>query len=308
MAENKPDYAIGIDIGGTNIKLIAVNMEGKLLAEESIATCDSAPKWPQRVRELCVRVEASQSADATYIGVAAPGLANSNGDCINWMPGRLPGLEGLVWKDILGHHHSVSVLNDAHAALLGEIWKGSAKNCSNVVLLTLGTGVGGAIVCDGQLLKGNICRAGALGHICLDVDGELDVCNTPGSLEDAIGECTLARRSSGQFTSTKELLTAYQAGDSKAKQVWLRSVKYLSCAIISIINAVDPSLVLIGGGVAQANVILLKPLRQYLNKLEWCPGGSSVEIRLASIGVYAGAYGAAYYAIQEALKRNVHKK
>lgn len=299
MKPSPQQYALGIDIGGTNTKLIAVDLEGQLLAEDTAHTRDNDPEWPHRVRDLSDRIESLLPAPATYIGIAAPGLADPRGHCINWMPGRLPGIEGLVWRDFLERSHPVSVLNDAHAALLGEIWQGEARNCRNVVLLTLGTGVGGAIVSDGRLLKGNIGRAGALGHICLDVDGEPDICNTPGSLEDAIGECSVTKRS-GQFQSTGELLYAFQAGDAKAKEVWLRSVRHLSCAIVSIINAVDPELVLLGGGIAQTGDNLLQPLQKALDQFEWRPGGHSVEVRLAGMGRLAGAYGAAHYAMREA--------
>jgi glucokinase len=117
------------------------------------------------------------------------------------------------------------VLNDGHAALLGEAWLGSARGFQNVILLTLGTGVGGAAILDGKLLRGQIGRAGHLGHICLDPDGPRDVCGTPGSLEVAIGNCTIGERSRGRFQTTHELVAAYRDGDLEAAGIWLESVR-----------------------------------------------------------------------------------
>jgi glucokinase len=95
------------------------------------------------------------------------------------MQGRLNGLQGFVWTDFLDSPRPVVVLNDAHAALLGEVWKGAARGYNNVILLTLGTGVGGALLIDGRLAQGNIGRAGHLGHVSLNSDGAPDIAGTP---------------------------------------------------------------------------------------------------------------------------------
>src|SRR4030095_2271878 len=131
--------------------------------------------------------------------------AAKDGKSIAYMRGRLEGLEGLVWTDFLEAPHPVFVLNDAHAALLGELWKGTAKGYSNVILLTLGTGVGGAVLADGRLLKGHIGRAGHLGHVTVNSDGTGDIVGTPGSLEQMIGNYNVPERSKGRFDSTRKL-------------------------------------------------------------------------------------------------------
>src|SRR5207249_12254403 len=125
------------------------------------------------------------------IGVSAPGLAARDERSIAVMPGRLSGLEGLDWTRFLDSPKPVPVLNDAHAALMGEAWLGAARGFRNVILLTLGTGVGGAAMVDGRLLRGHLGRAGHLGHVCLDPAGPPDCAGTPGSLEVAIGNGTL---------------------------------------------------------------------------------------------------------------------
>src|SRR6185369_6832421 len=111
----------------------------------------------------------------------------------------LDGLEGFDWSALLDR--DVPVLEDAKAALLGEVWQGAAAGCQNAIMLTLGTGVGGAIFSDGRLLMGQIGRAGNLGHISLNVDQAPDVAGMPGSLENAIGDCTVKQRSNNKFNS-----------------------------------------------------------------------------------------------------------
>jgi glucokinase len=299
--ERTMQYTVGIDLGGTNIKAIAVTRDGQLLGQASRETEDrpgDTPVWPEHVAGVIADFSARLNQQPTYIGLCAPGLAAQDGRSIAFMPGRMDGLEGLDWTSFLGLPTVVSVLNDAQAALLGEVWQGAARGASNVVLLTLGTGVGGAIFADGRLLKGQIGRAGHLGHMCLDVDGPADSVGIPGSLEDAIAERSVSRRSQGAFNSTKSLVEAAANGDSNARAIWERSIYQLACGIASLINAVDPELVVIGGGMAKAGDRLFQPLRDHLDKLEWRPGGHAVSIIPAKLGEWAGAYGAACRAMQ----------
>src|SRR5205823_4128014 len=174
----------------------------------------------------------------------------TDGRSIAYMPDRLPGLEDLNWQQWLELDVPVPVFNDAQAALLGEVWIGAAKGAANVVLLTLGTGVGGAAMVDGRVLRGHLGRAGHLGHVSLNPDGPPDIVNTPGSLEDAIGEHTLAARSQGRFSSTRELVAAFREGSADAAELWLHSVRALAAAIAGFINVLDPEIIVIGGGIA----------------------------------------------------------
>ncbi len=204
----------------------------------------------------------------------------------------MAGLEGFRWADFL--QRRVNVLNDAHAALLGEVWQGAAAGARDAVLLTLGTGVGGAIISGGHLLTGHIGRAGHLGHITLDRHGAPGITGTPGSLEDAVGNATVAARSQGRFASTRDLLGAVQAGDAFAGQVWDASVQALAAGMASLINAFDPEVFILGGGIAAgAGDLLLTPLSRHLDAMEWRPGGHRVRVVIATLGEWAGATGAA---------------
>lgn len=292
-------YAIGIDLGGSSVKTVAITPEGKTLAQSTL-NFDAAARmdWAQKVREILEQIQREQKTAPSHIGLSAPGLAAKDGRSILHMPGRLQGLEGLDWTSHLKSPRAVPVLNDAHAALLGEAWLGAARGFQNVIMLTLGTGVGGAAIVDGRLLRGHIGRAGHLGHTSLDIDGSTDVCGTPGSLEVMIGNCTISERTHGMFQTTHDLVAAHEAGDPEASYFWLRSVRALACAIASFVNILDPEAVIIGGGIARAAEALFDPLRECVAEIEWRSAGYAVKIVPAALGEFAGACGAARHAMQ----------
>ena len=192
------------------------------------------------------------------------------------------------------------MLNDAVAALMAEATLGSARDRKNVVMLTLGTGVGGAILIDGKPYQGSFQKAGHIGHISLNCEDHVDITGMPGSLEDAIGNCTIHKRSMGKYKDTHSLLEAYRKGDHFAKWVWLSSVRKLSIAIASISNMISPECVILGGGITEAGNDLVEPLNSFLSVYEWRPGGNKVEIVKAQFNDMAGAIGAACFAsVQE---------
>ncbi len=285
-------YSIGLDIGGTSLKSVRVTDAGEVLARETAALDASDPDWPRQVRELVARIEQSDGP-AAAVGVAAPGIARPDGRAIWWMQGRLAELEELDWTLFLERRKPVAVLNDAQAALVGEAWLGAAAGCANVFMLTLGTGVGGSAIVDGRLLRGHLGRAGHLGHICLDTAGRPDIVNTPGSLEDAVGNCTVSARTNGRFTSTLALAAAAAGGDKDAADIWSRSIRALACGIASLANVLGPEVVIIGGGIAGAGPALFGPLRCELDAVEWRPHGRRVCVVPAILDHFAGAIGAA---------------
>ena len=287
---------LGIDLGGSSIKAVAVTTEGDLLEQRSIPFEDRDRQWAHRIRDLVFEFRQTRGWPVS-LGLSAPGLASREGRSIAHMPGRLIGLEGLDWARFLESPHPIPVLNDAHAALLGEAWVGAARGLRNVFMLTLGTGVGGAAMVDGHLLCGHLGRAGHLGHITLDQRAPLDDVGTPGSLEMAIGNKTVSARSQGRYTSTEALVRDARGGDRQARELWQASVASLAVGINSLINVLDPEAVILGGGIAKAGPHLWEPLRQALEPLEWRPLGSHVPLIPAALGDLAGAYGAARHAM-----------
>jgi glucokinase len=288
--------ALGIDLGGTQVKLAWFPSDQDALAgRQTFPTRDgegspSHPAWAVGIRHW-IQDQEARGLHFASIGLAAPGLARADGRAIAHMPGRLAGLENLDWTDFL--QRPVPVLNDAQAALLGEAWQGAARGCADALLITLGTGVGGAILSGGRLLHGTIGRAGHVGHLSLNPEGSLDIVRTPGSLEDAIGDCTLPARSRNRFHTTRDLIAAVHQGDPDAQAVWDPSVRALAAAIASLINLLDPRRIVLGGGIAEAGDTLLLPLRARLDAIEWRPAGHHVELVRAQLGEWAGAWGAA---------------
>ena len=291
---------LGIDLGGSSAKAVLLTETGETL-ERFQEAFDPARRlhFAEMIRALCARV-AKDYGPLGRIGLSAPGLAAADGRSIAFMPGRLEGLVGLDWTNYLGAGRPIPVLNDAHAALLGEVWQGAALGSRNVILLTLGTGVGGAALVDGRLLRGHTGKAGHLGHVCLDPEGSPDITGTPGSLEDAIGNCSIGPRAGGRFQSTHELIEAHRRGDAEAGRIWLRSVHALACAIGSFTNILDPEIVIVGGGIARAGELLFGPLRRRVREVEWKVCGHEVRIVPAVLGELAGATGAAWNALQAA--------
>lgn len=281
--------ALGIDIGGTTIKAARIDENGRVLQRLDATTHNDVCTLIKTIHNLLERLQSDGP-----VGIASAGLVAADNRSIRWMQGRMEAVQGLVWSDALDR--PTVVLNDAHAATVGEAWVGAATGLRHIVLLTLGTGVGGGVICNGQLLQGAIGRAGHLGHTTLSLDGRPDIVGTPGSLEDFVGNHNVEARTG--FTSTIELVAAAAEGDTTAIAYWDRSLHALACGIASLINAFDPQAVVIGGGIAMAgDDSLFKPLREKLARFEWRPLDQAVPILPAVLGDLSGAVGAARFAM-----------
>jgi glucokinase len=231
------------------------------------------------------------------VGLSAPGLPDVTNRSITFMPSRLPGLENFFWQEYLGL--PTWVLNDAHAALMAEATFGVAKKFKNVLLMTLGTGVGGGVLINGQLYQGLSQMAGHLGHMTVNAnDDECSIVGVPGSLEYAIGNYSIERRTRGRYSSTWELVEAYRKGDSFATYIWLASMKTLAVSLSSLVNAFSPECIVLAGGITLADDALFGPLRDFMDIYEWRPGGKFTPIVQAYFGDMAGAIGAAGFAIK----------
>jgi glucokinase len=290
--------AIGIDLGCTNIKAVVVDTSGNILEQlrqETHEQDDS--RWKGTVKTI-IKDFKNRFRAVDRIGLCAPGLADVDNTCIACMPGRLPGLENFNWSDHAGER--IFVLNDAHAALTAEAAFGAGKGMKHILMITLGSGVGGGILIEGNLYQGMGQMAGHFGHMTVDANTHSrDVTNMPGSIEDAIGNITISQRSYGRYATTFELIEAYRRGDSFATWLWLDSVRKLSISIASAVNLISPEVVIIGGGIVQAGDALTKPLTGFLELYEWKPGGKKTLLKTAQFSDMAGALGAAGFALSK---------
>jgi glucokinase len=298
MSDNQT--AIGIDLGGTRIKGVVVNESGMILEQQyHLIENDN---WKETILQTVDSLN-RKVPGRHLIGISAPGIPNEKNTCIAFMPGRLAGLEGLNWSVLFGQTSWVA--NDAIAAMAAESKFGVAKGLKHAVLLTLGTGVGGAILINGQIYQGAFQKAGHMGHISLNHEGEQDVTGMPGSLEDAIGNCTIEKRTMGRYKYTHELITACKEGDPFAGMIWLNSVRQLAIGIASITNVLSPEAVILGGGITEAGDSLFKPLEDFLGLYEWRAGGNRTKILKAAFGDLAGAIGAAGFALMQQDKQKL---
>jgi glucokinase len=289
------DITIGIDLGGTRIKAVAIDQPGNILHQHYQPTQDGDDTiWKTAVLTAVQEIQNKIKDRNALIGISAPGLPNANNSAIAYMPGRLQGLENFVWTDFLKTR--TFVLNDAISAMMAEARFGAAKNKRNAAMLTLGTGVGGALLIEGKAYQGSFNKAGHIGHMVIDSTGNPDVTGMPGSLEEAIGNCTIEKRSSGKFTSTHQLLEAFRNGDYLAAEVWLTSVKKLAIGLATLTNILSPEMIILGGGITEAGKDLFEPLEKYMSIYEWRTGGNHAKIVKAQYGDLSGAVGAACFA------------
>jgi glucokinase len=290
--------AIGIDLGGTCVKGVLMDEYGDIQYFDQVDIVDEPSSWSGAVETLVNRFRGAAMEEVSYIGLAAPGLPDKNNHHIVHMPGRLIGIENFSWMNLL--KRDVHVLNDAHAALMAEVNFGAAVGLKDVLMITLGTGVGGGILVNGKLYQGKFQRAGSIADISLNSEStELSATKIPGSLEDAIGNASVTKRSQGKYLSTKDLVLAHQAGEKEATEVWLTSVRKLAVGISSLLNVLAPEAIVIGGGIAQADDALFIPLQNFVSHYDWQPGGEPTPILKAYFGEFAGAIGAACFAFRK---------
>lgn len=292
----KQQLIIGIDMGGTRIKGIVMDRHGQVVQKHLTPTNDDRGEgWKEAIHQT-VHALRTHLDDDVPVGISAPGLPDESHACIAFMPGRLQGLENFRWSEAL--NLNTYVLNDAVAALLAECRFGAARGKKHAALITLGTGVGGAILINGQPYLGMFQKAGHMGHMVVDDSAEPDVTMMPGSLEECIGNCTLEKRSLGRYHETRDLVEDYLRNDPFATWVWLSSVRKLSIGVASIINILSPECIILGGGIAEADGALFGPLRAFLDLYEWRPGAQQAEIIKAQFSDYSGAIGAACFAAE----------
>jgi glucokinase len=289
--------AIGIDLGGTRVKAVLIDDIGNVLHEIIVPTLDEQGKWKDSAKSAFNQLNVNLDENEFYVGLSAPGIPDKYNKCIQLMPGRLQGIEGFDWAEFLGRE--VFVVNDAVAALSAEARFGAAKNCKDAVIITIGTGVGGALLINGKVHQGAFQKAGHIGHMSINLDGEPDICGMPGSLEEAIGNYSINKRSNGKFHDTAELIEAMKNDDLFAHDIWLKSIKALAVAIASIGNILSPEKIILAGGITKAGSILTDPLEKLINEYEWRIGENHMQIEIAHFGEQSGAIGAAAFSFLE---------
>ena len=306
---------LALDIGGTKIAGGIVNSEGGLLQRATVPT--EAALGPDQVianasklaRELRQRHQQVSPIPVVALGVGSVGQIDFASGRVVLATSALPGWAGTCLKTALGAELGLPtfVENDANAAAYGEYRAGAARGYRHVVCLTLGTGIGGGVIADGQLLRGATGGAAELGHVAVELDGDLCPCGRCGCLEayssgSALLRYVRSRRESAPGRTASELAThpnltgpvifdAAARGDGLARDVVDRFCRYLAKGLVSFQFAFDPECFVLGGGVSSVGELLLEGIRCALPEQD-----RHIRLLLASLGNDAGLIGAALLA------------
>lgn len=305
---------IGVDLGGTNIKVGVVDPAGKLLYKTERPTrAEEGTEAVIRRITSCAR-EAAEAAGASWdqiagVGVGLPGFL----DIPRGVVKRLTNLpwENVPIRDLLekAWERPVMIDNDANVAALGEAWSGAGAGVSDLVCITLGTGVGGGVIAGGRLVHGVGGAAGEIGHIRMEEGGAPCGCGQRGCLEtiaSATGIVRMAKEmvASGRKTalaeaaragtlSSRDVFREMEAGDSVAREVVERATDALARAMATLSVVLNPARFIIGGGVARSGDSLFRPLREAYKKHALPSAAEGVSIVPAQLGNDAGVIGAA---------------
>lgn len=306
-------YVFGVDVGGTTVKLGLFDIEGNLLDKWEIPTrkenggelilVDTAESIKAKMSEKDMLKK-----DVVGVGLGAPGPIDGEG--------TVYGAVNLGWgtfsiRDTLAELLDLPVKagNDANVAALGEMWKGGGQGCKNLIAVTLGTGVGGGIIVNGEILTGAVGAGGEIGHMHVeDNETERCGCGNTGCLEEyasATGIVRLAVRAlhsceepsvlrdvPEEELSAKKVFDAVKDGDGLAVKIAEQFGEYLGKGLGVVASIINPEIIVIGGGVSKAGKILFEYISPYFYKTVF-RGSSNVKFALATLGNDAGIYGAA---------------
>ncbi|MFP4216655.1 MAG: ROK family protein [Phycisphaerae bacterium] len=309
-------YCIGIDLGGTAIKVGLLDdnqtptdtIELSTPTEGADAVIDAMVRGARRAMS-----DAGVSpADVLGVGIGSPGPLSITEGTIHALP-NIPGMDGCRLRDRVaaGIELPAVLENDANAAAYGEYLVGAGQASANMVMLTLGTGVGSGIIIDGRIVHGSHEIGGELGHMIVDPGGQRCGCGQAGCLEQYASATYIARyaeetlgrtqrgsslaevfAANGELT-TKDINEHRKAGDDFAAEVWDRGLYYLAVGCVSICRVFDPDQIVLAGGLVNAGEDLMFPLREHFAREHWTLTEPRTELSIATLGSDAGMIGAA---------------
>lgn len=320
MHPNVASFTIGVDLGGTNLRIAAVSPDGHILEKISLDT--EVKQGRERVvNDMCAAITELrgrlQSAQLLGIGIGMPGVINLATGMVRQSP-NLPGWSDFPVRDDIERRLGARVIleNDANAAALGEKWVGAGKDVSGLCILTLGTGIGGGLILDGQIWHGKDGMGGELGHMSIDPNGLLCNCGNLGCIEayaSATGIMRMATTAIRVGRSPELERAAEQAGELTAEMVYFKAKegdpvaleifdlvgRSLGVAVSNLINAFNLPLYVLGGGVARGWDAFAPTLLREVQKRSVVYRATQTRIERSALGAEAGLLGAAYLPILE---------
>ena len=296
-----PEYSIGLDLGGTNLRAAAIDRSGHILDRRATATNPAAGRETMlghMVKAIAELRDACGAQDLAGLGIGVPGfillkegiIRNSN---------NLECLEGFAIRDSIERRLGARVIleNDANAAALGEKWMGAGRDVDDLVLLTLGTGVGGGIISGGRVLRGYLGMAGELGHITVYPDGNPCGCGNRGCLEKHASATFVEGMASmlklGDGLSARAVYDLAICGNEKAIRIFLAMGQALGVALATLVNTFNFPLFLLSGGVLAAWDLFAPPMLEEARRRSFTVRNTETRIEKAALGNEAGLFGAA---------------
>jgi glucokinase len=308
---------IGVDLGGTNIKVGLVSLEGELLVADRVPTdvpagaSAAVARTIDLARKLLKDVGLDDSA-VKACGIGSPGPLDSASGCIVATP-NLSGWDGAPIAGPISEAFSVPAYleGDACAACWGEHWVGAGRGIDNMLMVTLGTGVGGALIVNGQLITGPDGTGGHIGHMVVEADGAECFCGARGCLEayasatgtvrrfkEAVGGGASSSLKISDQLSARDIAQAAEAGDSLSRKVIERTGWYLGVVLGSLANLLNSELCCVSGGMINAGEMLFAPMRVSMREHCFAAPGERLKIVPAKLGEPAGIIGAAGCALE----------
>jgi len=307
-------YRVGVDIGGTNIKIAMVSKEGEIIYSNSVPTrAEMGYEYTvSNIKQAISDLIKETKIDKTLIegiGLGFPGQIDCDNGVVRHLP-NIPGWNNVPIAQILETEFGITtkVDNDVRCAALGELNFGAGKGCKNLICITVGTGIGSGLIVNGKLVRGANNAAGEIGHIKLQIhDGPICGCGDTGCLEAfASGPAIVAMAEEyilgGKSTKYREManpdITPYivceaaKQGDAVAKKIFEIIGEYIGIGMASVVNLLNPEKIVIGGGVADAGEILFDPIKKTIADRAMPIQASSVEVVPAQLGNTAGVIGA----------------
>jgi glucokinase len=308
---------LAVDLGGTKIAAALISPDNRIIDRAYSLTLAGEGLQPVTER-IFATIDRLLSAHIEGIAIAAAGAIDTDKGLITLSP-NLPGWLNVPLRDMVRKQYGVAtyLLNDAKAAALGEHRLGAGKGANNLIYITVGTGIGGGIIVNGELYSGALGNAGELGHMTIDVNGPKCNCGNIGCLEVFASGTALAsearrRIKDGEKSRLTDIVhgdlgaitaekvgEAAHGGDRLAQEVISRAATYLGVGMVNLVNIFNPEMIIVGGGLAKMGELFLEPAREVVRKRAFSLGSRAVCIVVSKLGDDAGVLGAAIFARQQ---------
>jgi glucokinase len=318
-AKRRPPV-LAIDLGGTKMMAAIVSHPPEIAARDYSLTLadEGVAAVTGRIFSAIDRLLSAQNIASSQlhgISIAAAGAIDTERGVVTSSP-NLPGWRDVPLRDMVKERYKVNtvIINDANAEALGEHQLGAGRGVDNLILVTVGTGIGGGIIVNGRLYTGSSGSAGEVGHITVDVNGPRCSCGNIGCWEMLASGRAMAREAKARLRggeksiltemvkgeieeiTTEKIDAAARQGDSLALEVISRGATYLGIGMVSLVNAFNPEMIIVGGGVAKMGELLLEPARQVVRERAFKLASGAVRIVPTQLGDDGGVLGGAVFA------------